>query len=244
MTSKPSRFSDPYSDWHGCENLFKDILDQEPIDLNVKDYRVIFARHLPAADYREGLYYIPHCLDYIRRGQEHHTSRYPDSLLWWIKNYQQHFESDGQWENVLQAITQLVLDLLTSFVLFDLSEQQCADLGRDFDYSIGPYNQITVHEMLDDLTIWTEYAGVLEALIAQLKALKTVNHARWYVELAAHSRIWCLLYDPSTPLDNYANKERLFHELHTFESLQKAEEIARSITHSEGKSKYNKLVLL
>lgn len=244
MTTKPTRFSDPYHDWDGCGDRLDEILSKPAIDLVVDDYSVIFARHLPAADYQEGLYYLPYCLDYISSGREVRSSRYPDSLLWWIHNYREELKADGHWDSVLQGIKAAGLALLTDFELFDLTEEECAEIGRDYGYSIGPYNQHTVHDFVDDLTIWPEYAGIVDKLLAGVRNFESISSARWYVELAFHSRTWCLLFDPHTDLDDFENKERIFHDLHAFRYLQKAQEIAGAKTYEEGRAKYNRLVLI
>lgn len=136
MNAKPTRFSDPYCDWDGCENELNAILLKDEDDLVADDYHVIFARHLPAADYKEGMHYIPYCLDYLSEGREIHASRYPDSLLWWIHNYMSEMKADGQWAAVIQHLERTCIALVSDFELFDLSEEECAQMGRDHGYSI------------------------------------------------------------------------------------------------------------
>lgn len=72
---KPSQFSDPYHDWEGYEDTFRVILDKDDQELTTDDFGIIFAKHLPAADYAEGIYYIARCIAHIAEGRDIHQKQ-------------------------------------------------------------------------------------------------------------------------------------------------------------------------
>lgn len=243
--SKPKNLSDPYYDWHGYEKRFNEILSKDASQLGTEDYWIIFHRNLPAADYEEGCYFLEFCFSHIKNAWDIHDSSYPDSLLWWIDHFQEKLKSDGLWDDCLIHLKTTIGHLLNSFELFDLDEEKCKKIGRDFSYSIGPYNQSTVTDLIDDLTIFDSFEPFLNEMIDGLINSNSISNIRWYVDIAFHTRSWCTIYNDDElfkDLDNFERKEALFHKLHTFKIYQKKREIASEWAAKEKKWKYNRLV--
>jgi hypothetical protein len=242
---KPEKFSDPYDDWRGCEDRLQAILSKLDADLTTDDYAIIFAKHLPAADYPEGSYYIDKCLSHIASGRDVHTSRFPDGFLWWLVHFKDRLAQDHAFENVKRSLVSVLWTLFDHFELFDLTEPDCESIGRSFAYSVGPYNSATVCDLVDELTIYDEFLPELDRFVADLTVSDRMEHVRWYVEIAFHTRSWCLLYSTDEHgLDNKQRKEELFHRLHSFAVLQKKQSVAAMAAYQEGKTKYNRLVSL
>jgi len=247
--SKPSQLSCPCSypnidDMFARKQTLNKILDQKTEELTIADYNVLFAKFLPAANYEEGCYFLDYCFEYIEKQNSIHDSFYPNSLLWWVDSYRQNFKNDFLWDEVIHRIKRTLFILLDTFRLFKLSKKECDKIGRNYDYSIGPYNSVTLCDIFDDLTIYDSMEDILWEVVSFLEHSDKTDHCRWYVELAYHSRSWCLFYDETDELDNYIRKEKLFHKLHTFKTLGLKEEVAIKHTLKEGKYKYNKLVSL
>lgn len=242
---KPETFSDPYYDWEGYEARFREILGKPNSDLTTEDYAIIFAKHLPAADYPEGAYYIDKCISHIACGREIHTSRFPDGFLWWLTHFKDRLAQDHAFDAAKSSLVSALWTILDHFELFDLTEAECETIGRSFTYSVGPYNSSTVSDIIDELTIYDEFLPELDKLVADLTTSDRIEHVRWFVEIAFHTRSWCTTFTAdSHGLDNYQRKEELFHRLHSLAVLQKKQEVAAMAAYKEGKSKYNRLTRL
>lgn len=63
---RPLRFTDPYGDWNGCEELHALPL-KPPDELSERELMAIFASYLPLGAYDESGYYIPQVLSFIKR---------------------------------------------------------------------------------------------------------------------------------------------------------------------------------
>jgi hypothetical protein len=242
---KPDGFSDPHQDWEGCGDLFRQILDKRDEDLTTDDYRVIFAQHLPAADYAEGAYYIDKCIAHIAGGREVHASRLPEGFLWWLAHFRERLEQDQAFGQIKESLVSAVWENLDRFELFDLTEEECKSIGRSFMYSVSPYNSSTVNDFFDEITIYDDFEPELERMVGDLVSSDRIEHVRWYVQIAFHTRSWCTVFNVDDyGLDNYPRKEDLFHRLHSFGVLQRKQEAAMMATFQEDKVKYNRLVRL
>jgi hypothetical protein len=240
---KPQQFSDPYHDWDGCEDKLMTILMKNDNALSTADYGVIFAKNLPAANYQEGAFYIEKCLDHISAGREINKSRFPEGFLWWLVNFKDDLINDNLYAGVKNSIVSVIWRLLDNFELFELNEGECKQMGRDFKWSIGPYNQNTVWDIMDEITIYDEFEPELNVIVDKLIESDLLAHVRWFVEIAAHTRIWALLYDERfSELDSFERKEDLFHKLHHFPVIKKKYWTAMLKTREEGKEKYNQLI--
>lgn len=242
---KPTKFSDNYLEWEGCEDELRKILSKADDDLTTEDYAAIFYRNLPPADYPEGAYYISRCISHIARGRDVHASRFPDGFLWWLVHFKDQLKQDQAFDTVKRSLMSALFELLDQFELFDLTEEECKAVRRNFECSVGPYNSSTVCDIIDELTMYDEFQPELAMVEAHLTASDRIEHARWYVEIAFHTRSWLTTFrDDDDGWDDYQRKEALFHRLHSFAVLQKKQRAASTATAEEGKFKYNRLVML
>ena len=242
---KPYMFSDPYYDWEGCADRLREILNKPDADLTTDDYDIIFAKHLPAADYPEGAYYMDKCISHIACGRDVHTSRFPEGFLWWLVHFKNQLKQDNAFDTAKNSLVSAFWTILEQFELFDLTETECESIGRSFSYSQGAYNSSTVCDIIDELTIYDEFIPELDSIVAALAASDRIEHVRWYVEIAFHTRSWCTTFTTDDHgLDNYQRKEEIFHKLHSFAVLQKKQQTAAMVAYQEGRSKYNCLVIL
>lgn len=241
MHERPTTLSDPYGDWHGCEEILAAVLATDSANLTTADYHVIFAQNLPAADYDEGVYYLEHCFGMIARSSVIHESVYPISVLWWIDNFKEQLGTDGLLESTLDRVNCSMLAMLDRFELYSLTEPECIKLGRDFRYSVGAINSPTICDIVDDLTIWPLFDPVMDSILDWLSDTSIENRARWWVEIAFHSRAWILYYEKDCEVDNFERKQSIYDRLHRFETLTPAWEIARGAAFREGHKKYNLL---
>ncbi len=212
---KPKGFSDPQSDWEGCEEIFQQITAKDDDRLTTDEFGMIFHHPLPAADYEEGAYYIEKCFEHIGTGREIKHSHWPEGFLGWLDNSADRLEADGLMAEVRRLILCTFWRLVDSFELFDLSGEQCAALGLSAEYSVGPYNCTTVWDFIDELTLYDRFHPECEAIVSSLVASEQPAHVRWYLEIARHTRVWALIYRPDAS-DDFVRKEELFHRLHRF----------------------------
>ena len=242
---KPKQLSDPFSDWQGCEDQLRAILQKDDVELNADDFNVIYYSCLPAANYEEGAYYIEKCTDYIATGWDIRDSRLPSGLLRWIVTYGEELAADRLFDDAKGLIVSSLWRLLDRFDLFDLTKEECARLGMDFSYAIGPYNRETVGDFMDELTIYDEFEPELNGIVDRLIESDELSHIRWYIEIAAHTRTWSLLYNEehSEP-DERRRKEALLHRLHAFPVYHRKGWAAMKAAQQEDKQKYVERVLL
>ena len=240
---KPKQFSDPYHDWFTSDDLLCAILAKADNSLTTADYSVIFAQNLPAANYQEGAYYIEKCLEHIGSSHEVNANRFPDGFLCWLAHFRDDLVRDDLYAEIKRSLASVFWRLLDQFELFELTKAECKQMGREFEWAVGPYNQHTVWHFIDELTINDEFEPELDAIADRLITSESLAHIRWYVEIAAHSRMWAFGYDERfLQLDNYHTKEALFHKLHHFPVLKRKVLAAMQKTREEGKEKYNHLV--
>ena len=242
---KPTRFSDPYHDWSGCEEQLAEILGKSDNQLTTEDYRPIFSKNLPAANYEEGAYYIEKCGAHIANGKEVHESRFPEGYLWWLNHYWDKIVEDGLDAKIKELVVSSFFSLLDVFELFDLTEEECAKLGRDFNYSIGPYNQGTVHDFFDELTIYDPFESELERILRRLMDSDDMAHIRWYIEITSHTRGWALTYNKEfADLDNYERKQAVFNRMNSIPLVSRKYEATLELMMTEAKPKYYRMVNL
>lgn len=235
---KPKHLSDPFRDWQGCEDQLLAILQKEDADLNRDDFGVIYFSCLPAANYEEGAYYIEKCTNYIATGRDVRDSRLPDGFLRWMVTFQEQLVADGLFDQAKALVVDSLWHLLDQFELYDLTEEECAKHGMDFAYSVGPYNHQTVHDFFDEMTNFDEFDAELNGIVRKLTTSYETAHIRWYIDIAAHTRIWLILYSPPSSLEDWDRKEALFHRLHSFRIYSVKGESAFRTTRAEGKDKY------
>ena len=88
------------------------------------------------------------------------------------------------------------------------------------------------------------FEGVLEKALEALTNSDDDNAARWYIEIARHSRFWLAVYDPWNQFDNYGKKQEVFNRLHEFRVFSSRSRRVAQLSRREGQVKYNKLVSL
>jgi hypothetical protein len=239
---KPNCLTDPFLEWENEEDFLQEIVKKNSTDLNYNDFKAIFYRILPAASYEEGLYYLIPCIDYIRSTKSIHVSHYPDSLLSWVNDHKDNLENDGLLDSTIGEILHLFKSLLSDFELYELTELQCNEIGRDFDYSISPYNNKTIHCLIDDITRFPLFSKLLENIIDYLISDNSLSTIRWYTDIAHHTRYWTVIYNSDDPHDSYTQKEYLFKRLHEFKHFCEKSRVSSEATSREKKYKYNKLL--
>lgn len=232
--NKPTKFSDPYSDWKGYEDVFQTIIKKPESQLDIEDFQIIFAKLLPAAEYSEGLYFIEPCLSYVSEGHDVFKSRFPDGLIWWIMDHQEKLKNEGLFLEILKSIEATFWKLVDFFEIFELSENDFQRYGVDPKVGTVPFNHQTLMDLIDDLLSYPELFQLWEKLLSKMKSSIDNNHSRWYIEICRHSREW-LMYPPVYKPDL---KERAFHSLHEFCIFNRKYSISFELSKLEKKGRY------
>ena len=88
------------------------------------------------------------------------------------------------------------------------------------------------------------FEGVLEKALEALTNSDDDNTARWYIEIARHSRFWLAVYDPWNQFDNYGKKQEVFNRLHEFRVFSSRSRRVAQLSRREDQAKHNNLASL
>lgn len=212
---KPKKFSEPYEyeELKASSEVFREILDKKDDELTNWDFGVIFSDHLPAADYQEGLYYIPLCFDYMLRKQDPIRSNICLSLFWYTYHFRDKLEADGYYEECLGLIRKLVELYTSEFELIRLDDNQLEEYSIHKNSREMAKYSYSVRRLVDCLIKYPNYWTLLCEWIDSLNSVE-LTKSGWWIEISYHTRWWHLFYQD----DDEANerKEILIHRLHKF----------------------------
>jgi hypothetical protein len=212
---KPGKFSEPYEyeELKSSPEAFREILDKKDGELTDRDFGIIFSSSLPAADYQEGLYYIPLCFDYMLRKQDPIRSNICSSLFWYIYHFRDKLKADGYYEECLRLTRKLVELYTSEFELIRLDDNQIEEYCIDKNYrEMAKYSE-AVCDLVDCLIKYPNYWTILCDWIDSLNSVE-LTKSGWWIEISHHTRWWHRLYRE----DDEANerKEILINRLHKF----------------------------
>lgn len=238
---KPQQFSDPYKDWNDCPERLQEILDKDDEDLDQSDFAAIFAEHLPAADYYEGLYYIPLCFQYMQKKLDPIDTNICSSVFWYMVHFKHKLEADGYYDDCLQRISGLIQSYTDSFELIRLDDTELEEHGIDKRYREMAKHCRSVHDLVDSLVKYDEYWAVISDWIERLAAAGDVGSC-WWIDIASHVRWWHILYREDDQAN--ARKEVIINRLHKFGDYIKHWHIVAPLAASDKFYEYNRRVAI
>lgn len=210
------------------------IISKEENQFTNEDFQIVFNKYSTYLNYQDGKKMVFACLQRMETSNEI-RSIYPDSLLWWMNKNRIDFVNDGI--DIDELIYIFMKKLLSTFVFFNLTDVQCEKLGLNFRYSIGPYNRDTVRDIIDEITIYCN--GLIENNILDwLSNEESIEKSLWFLELALHSRTWCLIQGVDDNID--FRRQSFFQKAHNFRLFRNAIEIFEK---NECDEKYKDLMM-
>lgn len=192
---KPRTFSDPYHDWDGYESEFQKMIARNPDDLGLRDFGVIFAPILPAADYEEGVYYLDACFRRMSRKESAVQSNLCGGAFWFINHHRDRLQSDALLAPCLRLTADLWRTYTTSFDLMRLTDAELTEHGIDERWREFVGHSRTVSDLVDALVENEAYGTMLDDLLASLGGQGVVGSC-WWVEIAYHARWWYVINHP------------------------------------------------
>jgi hypothetical protein len=236
---KPQQFSDPHHDWYDCPERLQELIEKKDNDLNLEDFGAIFSEWLPAADYEEGLYYIPLCFGYMSKMLDPVATNICTSIFWYIAYFKNRLKEDGYYADCLKLIRELVQSYTDNFELIRLSDDELEEYVIDKRYREMPRYCRSVYDLVDCLIKYEEFWDLLLDWIEGL-AKRGGAASCWCVDIASHVRWWHILYRE----DDTANgrKEELINRLHRFGEYKKHWYIVSQFAASKKFYEYNRRV--
>ena len=231
---KPSRFSDPFQDWDGCEKRLAAILAKNGDELNLEDFSAIFQSHLPAADYEEGCYYVPDYIKYLSQtsGLE---ERVCEGFFWYIDHFSERFRRDGLLQDILDELWKCFAGLTSSFAVIRLSDAELEKNGIAASYREIAVRSRSMSEFFEALTRWPVFDPIIDRLRDYFEKPLSEEAAHWYYEMAFYARSW--LWLKQEPGERFQSVFDYFHRLDRFQLHH--DMVSRSSI-SEGFFQYNR----
>jgi hypothetical protein len=207
---KPTRFSDPFQEWEGCEETLDNILSTEKGDLGLSDYDTIFYLITPAANYEEGAYYIDGCFDFMRRKLSRIESNICEGLFYFINYHRERLKEDGLLSQCLEEIINLFQCYTASFELMRLTDGELEQYGTDPTYRELARYYLSIWSLIDYLIGYELYSSVLDSSLTWLDQ-DDVHKSCWWIEIADHVRVWYVIYNAVD--ESNSRKQRLMDRL-------------------------------
>lgn len=222
---KPKTFSDPGRDWHGYESVFQDMAARDPDDLTPREFGMIFAPILPAADYEEGAYYLDACFRNMSRRDNVVEGNLCSGVFWFIDHHKERLGKDGLLSLCLELIADLWRTYTSDFDLMRLTDQELEQYGIREDYRQFVKHSRTVHDLVDALIEHELYGAVLDDLLTSLDDGSTVDSC-WWMEIAYHARWWYVIHHRGS--EENARRQHILHRLLALEVYLGHERRARN----------------
>ncbi|MBI3653302.1 MAG: hypothetical protein HY231_19915 [Acidobacteria bacterium] len=238
---KPKQFSDPYKEHGECQEELKKILDKEDRRLTLEDFSYIFSIALPAADYQEGVYYIPLCFEQMMKKEDPINSNICQGIFWYLTHFKKELEADYYYRDCMQMIRVLSHCYTQDFELIRLSEEELDAHSIDPRYREMAKHSSSVHDLIDVLIRYSEYEEILFNWVDSLDNKSLVANC-WWINIGYHVRWWQILYHENDKSNE--RKEKLIHRLHKFGDYQARWWEASSFAASKKFYEYNRRVSL
>jgi hypothetical protein len=232
--AKPSKFSDPFQDWDGCEDRLAAILEKPLREVTREDYSAIFYQHLPAADYEEGCYFVSAYLDFLSQSSGLEERGY-EGFFWYVDYFADRFARDGLLEPIHERLWECLAHLTANFRIVRLTDVELEQAGICPSYREIAVLTRTVPDILDGITRWPVFDPVIRRFQAHFDRPLSVEHSHWFYEFAFHTRSW--LWLEQQPLDRY---QATFDFLHRLDRFRTHHENVISSPISEGFFEYNR----
>jgi hypothetical protein len=208
--SKPTVLSDPFQDWCLRKEKLRAIIDSNPALLGDPDFRVIYYSHLPAANYEEGCFYVPHFLKFYSSIPPLECAD-QEGFFIFVNYHRNKFKQDNLLDEILEFIWNHFVEMTSSFKIQRLSEDEVCKRGMRMEYREVVHYSRKVTELLEIFTKYPVYSGLFQKLKNYFAEVKNPQHSLWYCECAYQTRIWMVYYLNYTPL-----QQELFDHFHRF----------------------------
>lgn len=221
---KPRRLSDPYKDFEGEKEKLAEIIAKSDNELNFHDFGLIFQMYLPAADYHEGLYYIPLCFERMKKACPL-DKNVCVSLFWYIEHFKDKLKEDGFYANCIGEIENYFEMITKDFVV--INEYQ-----PNFRYRLSKLEYgLTLESIVYGATKSDETWKILSKLLFELKDKGAVGSC-WWIMISYFVRD--LLTYGRRGSFGYKKEKIMFEHFHKFGEYPKHFERARLYTQEKG----------
>lgn len=221
---KPSRFTDPYVDFTGEEEILNEIICKQDSELDLRDFGLIFQMYLPAADYKEGLYYIPLCFELMEKACPFEAN-VCISIFWYIEHFKDKLQQDEFYEDCLDRINKLFELFTKEFTV--INEYQPGERYRLSKLKYG----MTIGRLVRSLDSCEETWNLLTDFLFGLKNKGAVGSCWWLIIswIVRES----IMYDRPRSF-GYKQNKILFEHFHKFGEYSKHFERARIYLKEKG----------
>ncbi len=221
---RPKQLTDPYKDFEGYEDKLTKIINKKDEELNFEDFGLIFSMFLPAADYQEGLYFIPLCFEKMEKSCPFEENVCV-SLFWYIGHFQDKLKEDGFYADCIREIESYFEMITKDFVV--VNEYQPSLRYRLSKLKYG----LTVERIAYGAMQTDETWKILSKLLFGLKDKGSIGSCWWImVSYFVRDRI---SYAQKRSL-NYRKEKIMFEHFHKFGEYSKHFEKARLCTQEKG----------
>jgi len=221
---KPKRFSDPYKDFGGEEKELAEIISKSDEALDLRDFGWIFQMYLPAADYKEGLYFIPLCFELMEKACPFEAN-VCNSLFWYIEHFKEKLKKDSFYEDCIKRTEELFEMFTKDFIVAD--EYQPNPKYRLSKLKYG----LSVDRIVSGLAHCEETWEILSKFLFGLKDKGDVGSCWWFIiSFFVRNR---LMYVTKRSF-GYKRNKIIFEYFHKFGEYSKHWEKARIYTQKKG----------
>lgn len=217
---RPQQLTDPYKDFEGYEEKLVKIINKNDEELNFEDFGLIFSMFLPAADYREGLYFVPLCFEKMEKACPFERNVCV-SLFWYIEHFRDNLEADGFYTDCVREIENYFGMITKDFVVVNEYEPSLRYRLSKLKYGL------TLESIACGATKSDEIWNILGKLLFELKDKGAVGSCWWImISYFVRARI---KYARKRNFD-YKKEKIIFEHFHKFGEYSKHFERARLYT--------------
>ena len=168
--TKPSRFSDPYSEWIASPELLN-IPKMKDDNLKVKEFQIIFYGSLSIGSYEECIYYLPKALEFILSKEKRDFLLDEGHLLGWITFHKKNLEQDSLYREIVAFFYKFLKNIINKFTF------RCSSDGFLF-----PDNVTAFYSIVEAFNEYDE--GISDGdffLEFYFNNIETYNRAAWFI---------------------------------------------------------------
>jgi len=152
-----------------------------------REYCAIFQGYLPAADFEEGVYFLPRALAYLRDNPED-AFECQGGVLIWISEYSPYLARVGLLDDVRRAVHECVRVWTATFEIKHFNRAACAAMGWGLAYDDLVRNSDNVCSLICDLVrLQTEQSLIEEIVAERCREEATAIESAWFLEIAAQA---------------------------------------------------------
>ena len=153
-------------------------------EMNADHFGVIFHECFPAASYKEGAYFLPIVLDFLRSNPQEGCPCIA-GVVWFLREYMSELEQDELATDCQNAIVECFRIWTSEFRVIHFDRQMCEQNEMDCSHFDRVQNGKAVCALIDQLVRSSVYIDLAETLISSL-AYQTDNdiYSAWYLEYA------------------------------------------------------------